>query len=864
MNTYFVSPKSLDKVSAVILTASLVLVSFLPAFTFPKTVEAAVASIGISTINGQAPNPNVCLSGNITVVITGVTGSQGGPYSVNINWGDGSAIESVLITPSPFGKDNAFSLTVSHTYLSDSNNIGLFLYHGEPRGQDANADAANNIAVCIIPTTGVFIVQKVLDNTGGGTVVTTSFSFAVNGGSPVSFESDGQNQLTLTAGVYSVVETSTPHYSVGYSNCSGTIVAGATTTCTITNTFFNNAPVVQNLSIVTDEDTASSTILVGSDIDLDSILYALLSYPNPLSGLLSGFVSATGAIIFTPTLNFNSSDSFTYNANDIYGASNTGTVSITVNPVNDNPVALGDSANVSEDSADNVITVLANDSILPDVGETLTIDSVSTPSNGTAVIDGTVVKYTPNAVYVGSDSFTYTISDGNGGSDTATVSVTIDNSQDAPLAVADNYSTNEDTPLNIAVSGILSNDSDADGDTLSSVLYTGVTSGILTLNPDGSFDYTPDLNFNGSDSFTYHANDGSQDSGTVTVTINVEAINDAPVASNDSVVTSQNVAVGDVLSAIDVDGDSLTYSTTTSPVSGVITFFDPATGAFTYTPNIGFSGADSFQFLANDSLLDSNTATISITVNSSPACSDTVNNDGEEDSLVDASDPGCWTNPNNPQTYDPADNNETNPTDVCPNDAGIQTDIESCTPPPAPEPENPGGGGGGGGGNAICSNGRDDDSDGLVDSADPTCHSDGNAGNPNSYMPYGNTEGGSVLGASTIGQVLGESCGLYMDKFIRRGRANDVGQVMKLQTFLNKWMSAGLPVTGFYGSLTNAALNAFQEKYASEVLTPWGLTGPTGIAYLTTLRQINMLECPELALQLPPLVNWSKNPNVPR
>ena len=121
---------------------------------------------------------------------------------------------------------------------------------------------------------------------------------------------------------------------------------------------------------------------------------------------------------------------------------------------------------------------------------------------------------------------------------------------------------------------------------------------------------------------------------------------------------------------------------------------------------------------------------------------------------------------------------------------------------------------------------------------------------------------GQVLGAST-GQVLGESCGLYMDRFIRSGRINDVEQVKKLQTFLNKWMNANLPVTGFYGSLTLQAVNAFQEKYASEVLTPWNLTGPTGITYLTTLRWINMLECPELALQVPNLVEWSRNPNVP-
>ena len=211
-------------------------------------------------------------------------------------------------------------------------------------------------------------------------------------------------------------------------------------------------------------------------------------------------------------------------------------------------------------------------------------------------------------------------------------------------------------------------------------------------------------------------------------------------------------------------------------------------------------------------------------------CSDGVDNDS--DNLIDAADPGCHSdgNASNNASYVPADNNETN---------GVQ----------APQ----------------CSDGVDNDADNLIDTLDPGCHSDGNANNPSSYMPYGNTEsgGGAVLGAST-GQVLGASCGLYMDKFIRSGKNNNVDQVKKLQTFLNKWMGSNLPVTGFYGPLTLAALNAFQIKYAPNVLTPWGLSGPTGIVYLTTLRWINMLECPDLALQLPALVNWSSNPSVPR
>ncbi len=121
--------------------------------------------------------------------------------------------------------------------------------------------------------------------------------------------------------------------------------------------------------------------------------------------------------------------------------------------------------------------------------------------------------------------------------------------------------------------------------------------------------------------------------------------------------------------------------------------------------------------------------------------------------------------------------------------------------------------------------------------------------------------GGGII--TQPGLVLGASCGLYMDKHIKFGsKKNDVEQVKKLQTFLNKWMNAGLPVTGFYGPLTLAAVNAFQAKYVDEILKPWGLNAPTGLVYLSTLREINLLECPDLAIQLPNLVPWSSNPNA--
>jgi uncharacterized repeat protein (TIGR01451 family) len=128
---------------------------------------------------------------------------------------------------------------------------------------------------------------------------------------------------------------------------------------------------------------------------------------------------------------------------------------------------------------------------------------------------------------------------------------------------------------------------------------------------------------------------------------------------------------------------------------------------------------------------------------------------------------------------------------------------------------------------------------------------------------------GLVLGASTgpVGQVLGvstsDACSVpLLTMHLRRGRNNSADEVRKLQQFLNIELGSSLPITGFFGPLTEAAVRAFQAKYAAEILAPWGITTPTGLVYLTTIRKINQIECSALHQTLPPLVPWSQNPNA--
>ncbi|MDQ1348370.1 MAG: large repetitive protein, partial [Acidobacteriota bacterium] len=189
----------------------------------------------------------------------------------------------------------------------------------------------------------------------------------------------------------------------------------------------------------------------------------------------------------------------------------------------------------------------------------------------------------------------------------------------APIAFNDSYSTPQDTVLNVPAPGVFANDYDPDGDPFAGLAIPDQPDhGTLNTNSNGSFTYTPNAGFSGTDSFQYVGFAQGAASNTATVTITVNADNQAPVANNDSYSTPQNTtltiaAPGVLANDSDPDGDTLYLPSTTQPAHG--TLVAQALGNFTYTPNPGFSGTDSFQYEAFDVALLSNMATVTITVN---------------------------------------------------------------------------------------------------------------------------------------------------------------------------------------------------------------------------------------------------------
>ncbi|MBF0370351.1 MAG: tandem-95 repeat protein [Magnetococcales bacterium] len=180
----------------------------------------------------------------------------------------------------------------------------------------------------------------------------------------------------------------------------------------------------------------------------------------------------------------------------------------------------------------------------------------------------------------------------------------------APVASDGTLTTDEDT----AATGSLSA-SDVDGDSLTYEIVSSPSLGTIDLIAStGAYTYTPNDNANGTDIFTFIANDGTDDSNTATVTVTINPVNDAPVAEDGTLSTSENTAASGTVSASDVDGDTLTFSIDTNGSLGTAVMNDSQTGAYTYTPNTDATGTDTFTFVANDSTEDSEPATITVTI----------------------------------------------------------------------------------------------------------------------------------------------------------------------------------------------------------------------------------------------------------
>lgn len=363
----------------------------------------------------------------------------------------------------------------------------------------------------------------------------------------------------------------------------------------------NDAPEADPQTIRFDEDVTLNGALTGRDVESRPLTFQIIR--QPVKGKIT--LSVNGMYTYVPFANANGTDSFTFTVKDEELTSKEATVGLTINPLNDLPVAQNGNLNTNEDSPTNG-KLNAQDAD----GDALVFELTSMPSKGGISLNNStgVYTYTPSANANGTDSFSFRTRDGVGISNTATISIDLANINDVPVAQNLNLMTNEDSAINSQLTAI-----DIDGDVLTFRIFSNPSKGsIQGFNAiTGNFTYVPNQNSHGIDSFQFVARDGSFDSQVKTVNITVSPVNDAPIANSLTISLDQDTSYTGTFMASDVDGDFLIYGAVTQPQNGIVTV---SGNKFTYTPNAGFSGADNFTYKANDGKTDSNVAAVSVVV----------------------------------------------------------------------------------------------------------------------------------------------------------------------------------------------------------------------------------------------------------
>ncbi len=542
-------------------------------------------------------------------------GAPSGPGGAGPGGGDSVSVDVEFVpfktTPPPGCPNRAADLRMVKTVIPGTASPGQSITY---------TLAFSNIGGEI--ATGVLISDSVPISVSNTSVVSAGVSITQTGSAP-NYVWRVADLAPSAGGVITITGVlGTPLAAGSFTNTAHiAIVAGEAITVNNSNamsiTVQNVAPVADDDNFGVTEDSSDNTLdVLDGDSDANDDILTISAVGTPDSG---GTAVNGGTIItYTPLADFDGDEVFTYTVGDGNGGYDTATVTVTVSNVNDAPVATDNIYVTPEDTpvSGNVLTDDTGDGVDSDVdGDTLTAALDDDVAMGTLDLagDGSFI-YTPTLGYNGVVTFSYHARDIVSDSNVALVTITV--SADVPTANDDGYSTDEDVTLSMPAPGVLVNDTDPNSDTLTATLVSAPMSGTLALNADGSFSYTPTLNYNGDDSFTYRVTDGTYNSNPATVAITVTAVNDEPVADDDTFSVGED-SIDNPLDVLDGDtdaeGDTLTIAVVSTPDSGGIAVNGGT--VITYTPLADLTGVETFTYVIGDGNGGFDVATVTVTVN---------------------------------------------------------------------------------------------------------------------------------------------------------------------------------------------------------------------------------------------------------
>lgn len=569
------------------LTVSLVADGVLDNDTDPENDTLTVTNNDATSVKGAAVSVNADgtfsynPTGSATIQALDAGDSTTDTFTYTISDGStGTDTGTVTINLSGLN-DAPNAVNDGYTVNQDSTNNTLTVL-----SNDTDADASASLTITAVGVTS---------NGGNVTNNTTSLSY-----SPAA----------------SYVGTETFTYTI--SDGSG---GSDTATVTITVQAVNQPPVITqgtSTGVTMDEDsspTAFSLTLNATDGDGDTLTWSIKTQAARGTASASG-TGASKAITYIPNANVNGSDSFVVRVSDGNGGTDDITVNVTIDEQNDNPTPADDSPHVDEKSSNNTLYPLFNDSASPDTGETLTIIAVGPTNNGgTVVNNSTSLTYTPDPAFIGTDVFTYTISDGRSGTATATIRVSVDDVNFSPIITEGaTKSVTMDEDGSPTAFSLTLNATDADVDTITWSIQSQASHGTASVSGTGTskaISYTPTANYYGSDSFTVRTSDGNGGADSIVVNVTINSVNDDPTAVADIKATPLDTAVtiNVLTNDTDPENDGLTITGVTNGSKGNVTHNGTTV---TYTPNLGEEGDDTFTYTISDGNGGTDTGTVTV------------------------------------------------------------------------------------------------------------------------------------------------------------------------------------------------------------------------------------------------------------